>query len=341
MSQSQMSQSQKKSAPLPPNQRNQAVREWPNVNSCTWPLVQNLIKQAGRLRIAVDREKNGTTIIDCGIKVPGCLEAGRLVTEICMGGLGQVAIHNSTKFEQWRWLIAVTSSNPVLACLGSQYAGWLLSEGDFFALGSGPGRARALAEPLYEELGYRDKARSACLVLEVDRYPPATLIKTIAKRCRVSPEKLVIILTPTSSLAGSVQIVGRVLEVGLHKTHEIGFPLERVIDGAGAAPLPPPAVDFISSMGRTNDAIIYGGEIHLFVSGPEDDARDLAHQLPSSQSKDYGRPFAEIFTSYNQDFYAIHGSLFSPAKASVTCLDTGRSFHTGALNESLINTSFG
>ena len=323
------------------NPLHQAAREWPNLSTCTWPLVQNLIKHARRLRIAVQRDANGTTLIDCGITVPGGLEVGRLVTEICMGSLGQVSIHNSAKFEHWRWLINVASSNPVLACLGSQYAGWQLSEGDFFALGSGPGRARALAEPLYEELGYQDQGRSACLVLEVDRPPPVTLIKTIAKRCRVSPERLVIILTPTRSLAGVVQIVGRVLEVGLHKTHEIGFPLERVIDGIGAAPLPPPAADFISGMGRTNDAIIYGGEIHLFVSGPEDEARDLAHQLPSSGSRDYGKPFAEIFTAYNQDFYAIHGALFSPAKASVTCLDTGRSFHAGHLNEPLLNTSFG
>ena len=216
-----------------------------------------------------------------------------------------------------------------------------MSRDDFFALGSGPGRAKAQAEPLYESWGYRDSSDKACLVLETDRPPPEALIDTIAERCGVCPESLTIILTPTVSLAGIVQIAGRVLEVGIHKAHEIGFPLERVIDGAGSAPLPPPAADFVSGMGRTNDAVIYGGQIHLFVSGPEDEARDLAERLPSAGSKDYGKPFSEIFTACKGDFYAIDGALFSPARAIVTCLDTGRSFHAGQFNETLLDASFG
>ena len=46
------------------------------------------------------------------------------------------------------------------------------------------------------------------------------------------------------------------------------FPLERIVDGMGAAPLAPPHPDFVTAMGRTNDAIIYGGQVHLFVTGP-------------------------------------------------------------------------
>ncbi|GIS45902.1 MAG: hypothetical protein Ct9H90mP18_02340 [Gammaproteobacteria bacterium] len=44
----------------------------------------------------------------------------------------------------------------------------------------------------------------------------------------------------------------------MHKLHEIGFPLDKVIDGFGSA-LFPPAPDFLIGMGRTNDAILYGG----------------------------------------------------------------------------------
>ena len=165
---------------------------------------------------------------------------------------------------------------PVLACLGSQYAGWSLGHGEgeeaWFGMASGPGRARAAKEALFEELGYRDEADRACFVLETDRVPPAGLIDQVARDCGLPASALTFILTPTSSLAGTAQIVSRVLEVALHKAHALGFPLERIVDGLGRAPLPPPAPEFLTAMGRTNDAVLFGGEVQLFVTGPEAEA---------------------------------------------------------------------
>jgi methenyltetrahydromethanopterin cyclohydrolase len=97
----------------------------------------------------------------------------------------------------------------------------------------------------------------------------------------------------------------------------------------------------VTAMGRTNDAIIYAGRIQLFVTGPAAEARELADELPSARSRDYGRPFAEIFKSVNGDFYAIDPMLFSPAEVIVTALDSGESFHGGALNLALLDASFG
>jgi methenyltetrahydromethanopterin cyclohydrolase len=137
-----------------------------------------------------------------------------------------------------------------------------------------------------------------------------------------------------------VQIAARVLEVALHKLHELRFPLENVIDGMGSAPVPPPAASFIEAMGRTNDAIIYGGYVQLYVSGPESEAKKLAEMLPSTCSRDYGRPFADIFKSYKGDFYKIDRLLFSPALVTVTSLESGDSFTSGALNAPLLDASF-
>ena len=236
------------------------------------------------------------------------------------------------------------SSHPVLACLGSQYAGWSLSDGEgeqaFHALGSGPGRALAVKEPLFEQLGYRDRAESTVLVLEVGKPPPRPVIDKVLRDCDVSPENLTIMLTPTESLAGTVQVVGRVLEVALHKAHELGFPLDRIVDGLGSAPLPPPAPKFLEAMGRTNDAIIYGGRVQLFVTGQEEDARQLAEQLPSRSSRDYGKPFSEVFKAFGGDFYQIDPMLFSPAQVAVTALDSGKTHQAGATDPALINRSF-
>ena len=308
------------------------------------PLVENLIVNAESLRLDVSNLNDGTRIIDAGINAKGGIEAGRLIAEICMGGLGVVKLRASTNFHHWSWHVDVHSSNPVMACLASQYAGWSLSHGEgkdaFHALGSGPARTSGSNEPLFDELKYHDSTSKTCIVIEVDRIPPVELTSKIAKMCNVPNNELTVILTPTSSLAGTVQIISRVLETSLHKAHELHFPLENIIDGAGSAPLCPPSNDFLTAMSRTNDSILFAGQIQLFVEATDEDAEELANALPSSTSKDYGKPFGEIFKDVNYDFYKIDPMLFSPAKVSVSSLTTGHTFHAGKIDLDLLDKSY-
>ena len=316
----------------------------PSVNAAAAPLVSELERRADALRVGVTRMDDGTCVVDAGIDHRGGVEAGLLVARICMGGLGHVALCSKSVFPSWPWQVEVRTSQPVLACLGAQYAGWSLSfdaPEKFTALGSGPARALAVREPLFEELGYRDRWDSACLVLETDRHPPAALAEKVSRDCGVAPERVTLVLTPTGSLAGVVQIAARVVEVALHKAHEIGFPLDAVVDGAGSAPLPPPIADGLAAMGRTNDAILFGGQVHLFVSCDDGQAEDLANRLPSGSSKDYGKPFAQVFRDYGHDFFRIDPMLFSPARVAVTAIASGRTFHAGRLDGELLERSFG
>ncbi len=315
-----------------------------SVNERAAGLVARLVADAAELKIEITRGQRGEALIDAGSKCLGSIAAGLRVAEICMGGLGAVRLVPSSATPRWPWTVVTQSSNPVIACLASQYAGWRLShenDSSFFALGSGPARALARREPLFEILPYADRADNATLVIESDRPPPAQIVTKIAQDCRVKPKDLTIIFAPTQSLAGSTQIVARALEVALHKTHELGFPLERIVEGIGAAPLCPPHPDFVTAMGRTNDAIIFGGQVQLFVTGAASQARALAEKLPSKASPDYGRPFAEIFKRVKGDFYAIDPMLFSPAKITVTALETGESFHAGEIDLGLLDASFG
>jgi methenyltetrahydromethanopterin cyclohydrolase len=244
----------------------------------------------------------------------------------------------------WPFMVTVHTSQPVLACLGSQYAGWSLSVDvngkKFNVLGSGPARALGSSEKLFEELGYHDKADTGALVIEADKAPPAALVEHVAKACKLKPENLTILYAPTSSLAGTVQIAARCLEVALHKAHELHFPLADIVDGIATVPVPPPAPGFIEAMGRTNDAIIYGGRAQLFVSSGAKEAKTLAEALPSLKSKDYGKPFADIFAAVKGDFYAIDRMLFSPAQVTVTSLKSGESFEAGHNDNAILSRSF-
>ncbi|MGD0962129.1 MAG: methenyltetrahydromethanopterin cyclohydrolase [Methylomonas sp.] len=321
-----------------------------SVNKHSQPLVDHLLNNADVLRLAVEKLENGCTIIDAGINAPGGLEAGRIITEICMGGLGTATLLHSCYTAHWPMTIHVHAGNPVLSCLGSQYAGWSLSHGKYYALGSGPARSLATklkdgqvepVEELYKELDYRDSAAQTVLVIENDAAPPLEIIEKVAAACGLPASRLTVIVTPTSSLAGGVQVVGRVLEVALHKAHALHFPLENILDGSGSAPICPPHPNFVKAMGRTNDAILFAGKAHLFVKGGDADAEQLANSLPSSTSKDYGKPFAEIFKAYEYDFFKVDAMLFSPASVIVTAVESGKSFHAGKLDNELLDLSFG
>lgn len=209
-----------------------------SVNAYALPIVKYMIAHADRLRLKIDRLANNCTVIDAGIQAVGGLEAGRLIAEVCMGGLGKVTLTQDSPFKRWPTMVNVHSTNPVFACLGSQYAGWSLSHGEgkgaFYALGSGPARAMATkikdgvekpVEELYEELGYRDVFGETAIVMEVDKVPPVEVIEKVAKACKVETDSVHVILTPTSSLAGGMQVVSRVLEVALHKAHSLHLSL--------------------------------------------------------------------------------------------------------------------
>ena len=164
-----------------------------SVNKLTQPLVKQLIDNADKLRVGVEILENGCTIVDAGINVPGGLEAGRIIAEICLGGMGTVTFTHSAYTDNWPLSVNVHTGNPVLGCLGSQYAGWSLSHEKYYALGSGPARAMATklkdgqqepVEALYKELAYQDVADATVLVIENDAVPPHGARSGLTRRSR-------------------------------------------------------------------------------------------------------------------------------------------------------------
>ena len=316
-----------------------------SVNEKSQILVKDLIDNYNYYRVNIEKGHNGCTIIDAGINSLGNMEAGRVISEICLGGLGRVHILNTMQNAEWPLTVHVNSNDPVIACLGSQYAGWSLSSKEdgskFNALGSGPARSLALKEPLFKDIKYSDKASSTCLVMEVDSFPPNDVIEKISNDTKVDEKNLTIIITPTSSIVGNIQVVSRVLEVALHKAHELKFPMNEIIEGFGSSPIPPTSPDFLTAMGRTNDAIIFAGITQLYVNTSDDNANELCLKMPSSTSNDYGKPFADIFKDYEYDFFKIDANLFSPSKVIISNMKTGNTFISGKIDNALMKKSFG
>jgi methenyltetrahydromethanopterin cyclohydrolase len=298
---------------------------------------------ARRLNIAVHRVGTAT-VLDFGVSAAGGLGAGRKLAEICLAGLGRVRI-DSGQLAGVSWPhVSVMTDHALQACLLSQYAGWQIAAGKFFAMGSGPMRATAAVESLFTEFGYREPCDfngRYVGVLESGKLPPEDVVHWIAGKLAVRPDQITLCVARTASLAGTVQVVARSVETALHKLHELKFDVRRIRSGFGAAPLPPIAADDLTGIGLTNDAILYGGSVTLWVTGDDDSIAAVGSKVPSSASTAYGEPFLKVFEQAGRDFYKIDPMLFSPAAVTFCNLTTGRVQRFGELAPDVLCRSFG
>ena len=311
------------------------------LNDLSYGICKSAIGHADVWRISSQTLDNGATIIDFGIQVTGGILAGQNLARICMADLAKVTVHPAD-YSLGPWpMIQVYTEHPVAACMASQYAGWPVKREKFFAMGSGPMRAKRGREPVLESLGISDDSNVAVGVLECDTIPGAEIADLIAEECRVATDKVYLCVAPTRSVAGTVQVVARSIETSLHKLFELGFPLPSIVGGHGAAPLPPPAMDFVGGIGRTNDAILYGAHVTLWVESDDDQIVEVGAKVPSCVSKDYGQPFAKTFEKYDFDFYKVDPGLFSPAMLTIVNLKSGRSWRWGSRRPDILQSSFG
>lgn len=312
-----------------------------SLNERALRLADHMAATAAALRIAVHTTPNGARLLDCGVGVEGGLQAGLAMARVCLAGQAEVSLTPSTFDDVPCPLVQVHSDHPVAACMASQYAGWQVSVGKFFAMGSGPMRAAYGKEELFETIPGREQAGAVVGVLETHKLPGDEVTAYLAERLNLPPNKLTLLAAPASSQAGNVQVVARSLETALHKLYELKFDLGQIVSGYGTAPLPPVAADFLGAIGRTNDAILYGAQVVLWVRADDEQLAEIGPRVPSSASPDHGAPFADIFERYERDFYRIDPLLFSPARIVLQNLRTGRSHVFGYIEREVLRRSFG
>jgi methenyltetrahydromethanopterin cyclohydrolase len=305
-------------------------------------LADAIAADAALLGVSSATIAGGARLIDCGILTHGGLEAGRRLAEVCLAGLATVSFTSADVGGLSLPAVHVTTDHPVAACLASQYAGWAIDPPGYFAMGSGPARSAARVErELYERIGYGETGDEAVLVLEGRALPDEAVVRLVAEKCRIRPEGLRLLIAPTASIAGCVQIAARSVETGLHKMMELGFDVRSVRSGAGVCPLAPVAKNDLRAIGWTNDCILYGTRAYFAVHADDAEVLAMVERLPASTSPDYGTPFYEIFKRAGNDFYKIDRMLFSPAEVVVNNLASGRVFRAGRLAPDVLKASLG
>lgn len=310
------------------------------LNDRAGAIADRMAANADALRVAVRTLAGGARVIDAGIEVAGGYGAGLALAEICMGGLGHID-YAPTVIDGETWPgVRVWTDHPAVSCMASQYAGWAIQVGKYFAMGSGPLRAHARVErELFAKLGYAERAGRGVLVLETRTLPTEEVAGWVGEKAGLAPKQITFVAAPTASLAGGVQIAARILETGLHKMDTLGFDVNKIVSGIGMAPVPPVAKNDLRAIGRTNDCILYGGRARYTVRADDAELAELVAKIPASASKDYGTPFYAIFKRYDGDFYKIDPLLFSPAEVWLTSVESGKTYHAGHLNPEVLRAS--
>lgn len=350
------------------------------LNESARAIVGRILASRGYLGVHAMSPPGCANLVDMGAWCPGSAEAGLLLAEACLGGLGRAEL-------AWVSLdgvrlpgVRVEVQMPALACLGSQYAGWTIPVEGGVVMGSGPAQllaagAGAGAGGPSRLLDYAEEADAGVLVLEGRQFPSQETISRIASACSLPPSNLWLLLAPTASRAGLVQIAARVVEVALHKLLHLGYDVSRVESASGVCALAPLVRGDIGNgvrdgarcgdrhgdrdavcdgaqndrcdyacydrlaMGLANDAIAAAGQCQLTLRDRDREIDSVVGRVPWSSSPSFGTPFLHLLDSCGR-FGDIDPLMFSPAQIVVTNVATGDVLQAGEPSLAMLQMCF-
>ncbi|QKY19107.1 methenyltetrahydromethanopterin cyclohydrolase [Halolamina sp. CBA1230] len=308
-----------------------------SINRMAVELVDEALDFADELNVAPYELDSGATVLDFGVEADGGVEAGVLLAEIQTAGLSTVTTRMGRVDGAPVPHVELSTDHPGVALLCSQKAGWELDFDVFDGLGSGPARALVGEESEFEAVGYYDEFDLTVLAVESIELPDEQIAAHVADLAGVEESGVFLPTFALGSIAGSVAAGARAPETAVWQLFEAGYDPDDVLSVSGTAPVAPVGYDESEAMARTNDALAYGGEVHLTVARDDEDA---FASISSDAGAEFDEPFADIFEAHDWDFEALPASVFGPAAVTVDVAD-GPTYRFGERNEALLAESFG
>jgi len=245
------------------------------------------------------------TLIDVGLNVESDKDTGIRVAEAALAGLGKIDINDKIHVR--------IEKLPAVATLSSQLAGWCIRIDNKIALGSGPVRILAKKpRDVIEKVGYSETSNRGALILETPVIPDRGTCRKILQEAKV--KDLIIAVFGENSITGLINILSRIVEVGIFRLFNLGYDVNRISYAEGTVPMLGLSDNV---MFEANDAIIYRGSVKLEVNGWDP---GLTEKAISKHSGVYGKSFREIFQEGDGNFYRIPADIFAPARLKVTDL---------------------
>ncbi|HBY57208.1 MAG TPA: methenyltetrahydromethanopterin cyclohydrolase [Candidatus Atribacteria bacterium] len=313
-----------------------------SVNKEAMKIVKKIIEYQETLNVGVVSLKNGATVLDMGINYSGGWEAARYLTEISMGNLGKLNYSTYHLGELELIQANVYADKPVIACLSCQLSGWALpefkNEAGIVPLISGPVRALLKEDNFAKPFPYQDKSDEVVVVLQDNVLPGEELTTYIAQKCKVEPEGIFILVAPTGSLVGLVNVIARTLETSIWRLHELGFEVNNIISAWGKAPLPPISKDEYTAMVRANTYIYYGGTAGFIVNCKDEDIEKIIEDITLSPktTKQYGIPFSKLLEEAGGNIFNMTEFCHNVTKVNFYNSYTGKSFVYGKNDQKML-----
>ena len=307
-----------------------------SINRTAIELMDEALDFAEELGIVARELDCGATVLDFGVDVDAGLEAGLLLSEIQTAGLATVQTRMDRIAGAPTPYVELSSDHPAIALLCSQKAGWELDVDGFNGLGSGPARALVGEESEFQRVGYFDEFDLTVLAVEAIELPDDGIAEHVADLAGVEPSGVFLPTFALGSTVGSVTAAARAAELAVFRLSELGYDPRDVLSATGSAPVAPVSYDESVAMGRTNDAVAYGGEVYLQVA----EEFDRFDEVPSTARNEHGTPFGAVFEAVDWDLYEVDASLFAPAAVTIDVQD-GPTYVHGETDEELLAESFG
>ncbi len=312
-----------------------------SLNQEAMKIIRKILAAPEAIGALVEQLPCGSTVIDLGLKARGGWTAGKYYTLVTLGGLGEVTYENFPLGGYDLAAVRVMLDHPLEACFGSQIAGWRIVERPNAPIGAGPARALNKMPDKYLKIyPYRDQSQQAVLAIQTGQPILDEDAIAIAAACNVAPQDVYILMAASTSLACAVQVSARIIEQSLHRLEEEGFDVQTVVHAHGYCVIPPLCDDEMTSFGRINDALLYGGVANIAVRTSDETIEKIIGRVTSTASPTYGRLFADIYEEAGRDFFNTPLELNSPAGVQINNLTTGRMFRAGKVDEELLMRSF-
>ncbi len=312
-----------------------------SVNAEAMKIVRKILESPEALSVEVSRFPNGSTLIDMGQRAAGSWEAARYFTLITLGGLGEVSYESYPIGDARLTGVRVMVNRPLEACMACQVAGWRLADEPDAPILAGP--ARALNNPpdhYFDYIDYRDHSDEGVVTVQMTRPVTEAMADQMALACGLRPENLYILVSRHACLISTVQVPARVIELTMHRLALEKFDLRCIRQAACFAPVPPLVNDELTSFGRINDALIYGGEVTLYVEAPDEVLSTLVPRVVTAASRIGGKSFSQLYREADYDFHAIPADMHTPAILHMTNLSSGRTFSAGQFDYDVLRSSF-
>jgi methenyltetrahydromethanopterin cyclohydrolase len=315
-----------------------------SLNEAAMDIISPILDDPQRYGALISKSSGGATIVDMGIEADGSWLGAKMYVEAAHGGMAELT-YGRTRIKDLDLPTAnLMVDNPMLSVIGCEAGAWAVGEGEFVPVASGPVRAKARADRWSQRVEYEDPSPYVLLQMQTVSIPNDETLAYVADACGIPVANLTVMVAPSASLVGSIQVCSRAFEQCIISlARNTSFDISTILHGYGSAPVAPVIKDEVLAMGRINDALVYGGSGGMWLRHSDDDeVRRMTEGLPFSAQAgdDYGKGYAEIYATYGHSLFNIPAPLDSPAKVMMTNMLTGNVFTAGKIDEDIVYRSF-